>query len=233
MTGVGGSTDGHGVVGQGVGGGYGVFALGGGSSGLGVLALGGDPNGTGLVAAGVGTGPGVLANGGGSNGDGVSGQGGGTFGRGVVGIGGIVNGAGVQGNGGGTGPGVRGDGATGDGVMGVASSGAASGVHGFCTSPSGFGVLAENTGDGTALKVIGPSVFSRSGTVAIASPAKSATVTGVALMASSLVLATVQNNVGVIAASAVPNVPGSSFKVNLNKAPGTGKTATVAWFVVN
>jgi len=34
-------------------------------------------------------------------------------------------------------------------------------------------------------------------------------------------------------ASAVPNVAGSSFTVNLNKAPGTGKTATVAWFVVN
>ena len=81
--------------------------------------------------------------------------------------------------------------------------------------------------------MIGPSVFSRSGTVAIASPAKSATVTGVPLTASSLVLATVQDKVGVSVQSAVPNVPGSSFTVNLNKAPGTGKTATVAWFVVN
>jgi hypothetical protein len=56
-------------------------------------------------------------------------------------------------------------------------------------------VLAENSGNGTTLKVIGSSIFSRSGTVA--------------------------------------NVPGSSFMINLNKAPGTGKTATVAWFVVN
>ena len=94
-------------------------------------------------------------------------------------------------------------------------------------------MLAENSGDGTALKVTGPSIFSRSGTVDIASPAKSATVTGVPLTASSLVLATVQNKVGVSAQSAVPNVPGSSFTANLNKAPATGKTAVVAWFVVN
>ena len=53
------------------------------------------------------------------------------------------------------------------------------------------------------------------------------------LTAQSLVLATVQNNAGVWVASAVPNVAGSSFKINLNKAPATGKTATVAWFVVN
>ena len=55
----------------------------------------------------------------------------------------------------------------------------------------------------------------------------------VALTASRLVLATVQNKVGVSVQSAVPNVPRSSFTINLNKAPGTGKTATVAWFVVN
>jgi len=81
--------------------------------------------------------------------------------------------------------------------------------------------------------VIGSSIFSRSGTVAIVSPAKSATATGVALTASRLVLVTVQNRVGVSVQSAAPNVPGSSFTINLNKAPGTGKTATVAWFVVN
>ena len=95
-------------------------------------------------------------------------------------------------------------------------------------------MLAENTGDGTALKVSGPSEFSRSGMVSIASPAKSAVVSGVALTAQSLVLATLQNKLGgVMVASAVPKVPGSSFTVNLNKAPATGKTAIVAWFVVN
>ena len=112
--------------------------------------------------------------------------------------------------------------------------GAVAGVHGFSVSSTGFGVLAENAGDGTALKVAGPSEFSRSGLVNIAAPANSAVVSGVALTASSLVLATLQNKLGgVMVASAVPNVAGSSFTVNLNKAPGTGKTAVVAWFVVN
>jgi hypothetical protein len=97
-------------------------------------------------------------------------------------------------------------------------------------------VTAENTGGGTALKVAGPAQFARSGTVSIAYPAKSATVTGVPLTASSLILATAQNNVGVWIVSAAPNVAGSSFIITLNKAPGTAtapKTAVVAWFVVN
>jgi hypothetical protein len=55
----------------------------------------------------------------------------------------------------------------------------------------------------------------------------------VPLTASSLILATVQNSAGVWVASAVPNVPGSSFTINLNAAPGIGHTAQVAWFVVN
>ena len=68
----------------------------------------------------------------------------------------------------------------------------------------------------------------------IVSPAKSASVPGVALTPASLVLGTLQNKLGgVMVASAVPNVAASSFTVNLNMAPAAGKTAVVAWFVVN
>jgi hypothetical protein len=57
-------------------------------------------------------------------------------------------------------------------------------------------------------------------------------VTGVALTAASLVLATLQQNLsGVYVRSAVPNVAGSSFTINLSKAPSA--SAKVAWFVVN
>ena len=203
--------------------GTGLVGNGGDSSGNGMQGNGGFPNGNGVLGHGFGTG------------DGVVGHGGGQLGRGVVGLGG-AKGIGVDGTGQGTGPGVRGGGGpSGDGVLGVGGfMGAVAGVHGFSVSPTGFGVLAENGGDGTALKVAGPAEFSRSGTVNIAAPAKSAVVSGVALTASSLVLATLQNKLGgVMVASAVPNVAGSSFTVNLNKAPGTGKTAVVAWFVVN
>jgi hypothetical protein len=58
------------------------------------------------------------------------------------------------------------------------------------------------------------------------------TVTGVALTAASLVLATLQQNLsGVYVRSAVPDIPASSFTVHLSKAVTTG--AKVAWFVVN
>jgi hypothetical protein len=106
-------------------------------------------------------------------------------------------------------------------------------------SSTGAGVLAENVGGGLALKsngpaqFNGPTQFSRSGRVNIASPNKTATVTGVALAGTSLILATAQNSLGVFVQAAVPNVPGSSFQIVLSKAPAAGKTATVAWFVVN
>jgi len=49
----------------------------------------------------------------------------------------------------------------------------------------------------------------------------------------SLVLATVQSNAGVVVQSAVPNASKSKITIALNKAVPTGKTAVVAWFVVN
>jgi hypothetical protein len=145
------------------------------------------------------------------------------------------------------GSGVVGKSVSGSGVYGVAgtytgasASGAvvgdattSAGVVGFTSAPSRAAAEFTHVGGKTALKVTGLSVFSRSGKVAIKNTAKAATVTGVPLTASSLILATVQNSLGVWVASAVPNVPGSSFTINLNAAPGTGYTAQVAWFVVN
>jgi hypothetical protein len=106
------------------------------------------------------------------------------------------------------------------------------GVYGI-NHGAGVGVRAENTSSGAALQVSGPAVFSRSGLVSIAAGLKSATVTGVAMTATSLVLATVQNNAGASVANAVPTIPGTSLTITLNKAVPTGKTAKVAWFVVN
>ena len=81
------------------------------------------------------------------------------------------------------------------------------------------------------------SKFSRSGIKAIAgttlSPKSSVKVTGVALTASSLVLATIQTNnaPGVFIQSAVPNVANSWITITLNQAVTV--SVKVAWFVVN
>ena len=93
-------------------------------------------------------------------------------------------------------------------------------------------MLAENTAGGTALKATGPAVFSRSGVLKVPAGKSSVTRTGVALSAASLVLATLQQDqAGVWVRSAVPNVAGSSFTVNLSKA--VSASTKVAWFVVN
>ena len=105
-------------------------------------------------------------------------------------------------------------------------------MHGIAQSAAGAGVLAENTGGGPALKATGPAVFSRSGRLTVAAGKSSGTVTGVALTAASLVLATVQQNLsGLYVCAAVPNITASSFTVYLSK---TASASTqVAWFVVN
>jgi hypothetical protein len=155
---------------------------------------------------------------------------------GVHGVGGV---AGVQGDSTGGG----------NGVYGHANNNSASGVYGqndgagygvagrggvgvFGDSGTGIGVQAHSF-SGTALEVDGTSVFSRSGLVGISAGSKSATVTGVPLSAQSLVLATVQNNAGVWVKFAAPNIAGSQFTITLNKAVPVGKTALVAWFIVN
>jgi hypothetical protein len=183
-----------------------------------VAGTGGSHNGT--------NGLGVVGFGGGGNGTGVE-----ILGQGVAGFGGASNGTGVAGTGGGNGAGVSGTGGgTGDGVQGTASTG--NGMHGTATTAGGVGVLAENTAGGTALKTTGPAVFSRSGLLTIAAGSAKGTVTGVALSSASLVLATLQQDkTGLYVRSAVPNVAGSSFTINLSKA--VTASITVAWFVVN
>jgi hypothetical protein len=115
----------------------------------------------------------------------------------------------------------------GDAAVHGANSGAGNGVHG--DAPAGTGVLATGA---TALKVHGPAVFSRSGTLTIRAGRSSAVKTGVALTSASLVLATLQQDLaGVWIRSAVPDVAASSFTVHLSKAvPAPTK---VAWFIVN
>jgi hypothetical protein len=162
----------------------------------------------------------VGTGGGSSNGIGVQGFGTGT-GPGVIGNGG-ANGEGLQGHGGGTA----------NGVTGIGGAGGGNGVDGRAISATGAGVLAENTAGGTALRVTGPAVFSRSGVLAVGAGKSSVSKTGVALTAASLVLATLQQDrAGVWVRSAVPSVAGSSFTINLNKA--VSASTTVAWFIVN
>jgi hypothetical protein len=141
-------------------------------------------------------------------------------GAGVVGTGGPTDGNGVVGSGAGAGAGVVGMGAT--GVRGTGQVG-------------GAGILAENPGGGTALQVSGPSVFSRSGTVSIAAGQSKATVTPPGgLTASSVVLALLQNVPGnILVKAAIPNVGAGTFDVQLSAAVPIGKTAVVAWVVVN
>jgi len=105
-------------------------------------------------------------------------------------------------------------------------------VHGITDSATGAGVVAENAAGGAALQVQGVAAFARSGLLTVAAGKSSATQTGVALTAASLVLATLQQHAtGVYVQAAVPSVTDSSFTVYLSKAPTA--TAKVAWFIVN
>jgi len=119
---------------------------------------------------------------------------------------------------------------TGQGVVGFGKTG----LYGLALS-GGTGVLASSAVDqtGVALNAIGPTQFSLSGLASIAAGAKSEVVTDVSLRSTSLVLATVQNNAGVSVAYVVPNVAQSKITINLNKVVPSGKTARVAWFVIN
>jgi hypothetical protein len=135
------------------------------------------------------------------------------------------------------------------GNVGSAFFGARNGVHGLTDSGTDSGVLGENAGGGPgvqgvskngvgvlasgqiALKVNGPAVFSRSGTLTIAAGNTSAT-RRAALTSASLVLVTAQNDVpGTVIRSAVPDAVLGAFTVNLGGA--VSGDVTVAWFIVN
>jgi len=233
-----------GVQGTGSGSKSGVLGVGGSSEGAGVTGFGGN-DGSGVVGNGAGLGAGVVGNAdltstgahgvegfGVGDGSGVVGTGGTNGGTGVVGVGRGTAGTGVIGISTGSAAGVTGFSGSGssDGVIGESAKGRA--VHGRASAAQGIGVLAENTGGGTALQASGRAVFSRSGILTVAARASKVTKTGVALTAGSLVLATLQQDVpGVWVRSAVPNVAGHSFTVHLSKAvPAKTK---IAWFVVN
>jgi hypothetical protein len=163
----------------------------------------------------------MVGTGGGSSGPGVVGQGVGS-GIGVVGNGGPANGPGVVGNGGST---------DGSGVQGY-GVGTGAGVIGVTEASVGVGVLAENAGGGNALQVEGPAIFSRSGLATVPAGVKKITVTGVSLTSASLILAVAQQAMGrSFVTSAVPDVPGSQFTINVGFAPKLDMS--VAWFVVN
>lgn len=256
VDGNGGPNDGVGGRFYGGGNGPGVQGTGGGN-GTGVVGTGGPDDGTGGRFDGTGNAPGIVASGGlGASPSGPNYSAGGIFNgagnaSGVTGTGGPGDGAGVVGEGGGSlGLGVLGfalagvkpDGLPrGAGVLGVGQGGllgvagwtvSGDGVHGFATDAGGVGVVAENTAGGTALRVSGAAVFSSSGMVTISAGSSRATVTGVALTAASLVLATLQQDMaGVFVRSAVPDVAGNSFTVHLNRA--ISASAAVAWFVIN
>jgi hypothetical protein len=138
-----------------------------------------------------------------------------------------------------TGSGVYGEntGSTGIGVEGK-TDGAGSAVYGQATtngvglygvSVAGTGVSANST-NGTALRVNGKATFSRSGIATVAAGTSSVNVSLPGMTASSLVIATAQQNVSVFVKAAVPAV--GSFKLVLNgNAPVGG--LKVAYFVLN
>ena len=129
--------------------------------------------------------------------------------------------------------GVAGVSSGGYGVYGATFLEGSSGVIGVDLSDGGVGVSAQST-SGTALQVEGVATFTRSGVVSIAAGKSTATHSGVPLTSTSLVLGTLQNSVsGVYVEAVVPNVSGHSFEIVLSKAVPSGKTAKVAWFVVN
>jgi hypothetical protein len=114
---------------------------------------------------------------------------------------------------------------TGSGVVGV-NYATGSGVQGV--ADQGTGVLAKSS-SGTALRVNGKAVFSRSGLVSVPSGAKSVQVTMSGVTTTSMILATVQQSGAFYVKSAVP--ASGSFTININKAPSS--PVAVAYFVLN
>ena len=140
-----------------------------------------------------------------------------------------VSGASVNGTG------VYGGSISGPGVFGATAGNGQPAVSGDDTSSGGgYGVLAASA-NGKALQVNGVAAFSRSGLATIAgtstSPLSSVTVTGVALTAASMVLATPQTHSGKVAVAAVVTHPTtSSFTLYLTA--NVTVSFNVAWFVI-
>jgi hypothetical protein len=210
--------------------GSGVFGQNTGSTGIGVE---GKTAGTGSAVYGHAT-----ANGAGVYGESETGTG--TYGLGgPTGVYGSGTNTGVEGSTGNGGTGVYGhnSGSTGIGVWGQ-TGGTGSAVFGEATV-NGAGVFGKSQtgsalrGDspsGTALEVNGKAKFSRSGVVTVAAGTASKAVSLAGVTASSMVVATAQQNGSVFVKAAVPAA--GSFTIFLNgNAPGSG--LKVAYFVLN
>jgi len=129
------------------------------------------------------------------------------------------------------------------GIYGRSDTGGAAGrgLVGFCSQ--GIGLLGQtdtgtglrafsSTNTGLALRVSGKAAFDRSGKLTITAGHSNVVKTGIALSASSFILATLQTNVaGLFIQAVVPSVSGSRFTVYLNKAPSV--SVSVAWMAVN
>lgn len=147
-----------------------------------------------------------------------------------------VGGDGVQGRSA-SGAGVRGTGkfgvwASGDDTA-LYAEGANIGVHGVSDGAGSdpAGVVAVGTGGATALRVLGVAEFDRSGRATVPAGKRSVTVKGVPLADTSVILAVAQASENRYVVAAVPDVPSSSFTVQLNKAAPTN--LRVGWFVAN
>jgi hypothetical protein len=163
----------------------------------------------------------------------------GVYGHGYAGVRGDGTQYGVWGSAdsGGTGVYGRNRGSTGIGVWGL-TDGTGSAVYGEATA-NGVGVFGKSQtgaalrGDspsGTALQVNGKAKFSRSGIATVAAGATSVNVSVPGMTASSMVIATAQQNGSVFVKAAVP--AGGSFKLWLTgNAPAGG--LKVAYFVLN
>jgi hypothetical protein len=119
-----------------------------------------------------------------------------------------------------------------DGPVGVTAN-ATKGSGVLASGPVGVTAQSTNGPAGNGLVVFGKAVFSSSGKVTIAAGNKSATVTGVALGSTSLVLATAQNLLSTVSVQAAVPVSPTSFTINLTAAVPAGQTVTVGWFIVN
>jgi hypothetical protein len=116
------------------------------------------------------------------------------------------------------------------GVFGKSIAGYA--VRGLSTT--GIGVFGEASGPtGTALRVQGKAVFSRSGKATVQAGQSTVLVSGVTITAASLILATIQGvgETGLYVKSVSLSVANSRFTIRLSKAVA-GNTL-VGWFIVN
>ena len=121
------------------------------------------------------------------------------------------------------------------GVYGAATDASAAGstgVYGLAGIAAGYGVQAENTGGGTALRVLGKAEFQTSGRSSVSKGKSSRTVTGlVGINATSMILVTLQGDAGSgVVLRYASRVSSTSFKVVLNKA--ATKKVTFAWFIL-